>query len=102
MQLDIPTLKEIFGIRNKMIHELDIDLTARARNRRVRSPSDLLENAAIILSTTNSIVAAVNAIPQYISSRWSTRVTIESPILDPGVRGPLLNLDHIRDRTNKC
>jgi hypothetical protein len=61
MKLDIPKLKEIFGIRNKIIHELDIDLSAKSRKRRVRSQSDLLENADFILRTTRSIVEAVGA-----------------------------------------
>lgn len=61
IKIDIPKLKEIFGIRNKIIHELDIDLSAKTRKRRVRSQSDLLENADFILSTTRLIVDAVGA-----------------------------------------
>jgi hypothetical protein len=61
MQIDIARLKVIFGIRNKVIHELDIDLSAKSRKRRVRGQSDLLESADFILNVTGTIVEAVDA-----------------------------------------
>jgi hypothetical protein len=61
MKLDIPKLKEVFRIRNRIIHELDIDLSAKARKRRVRSQGDLLENADFILNVTRTVVEAVGA-----------------------------------------
>lgn len=56
LKLDIPRLKDIFAIRNKIIHELDIDLDAKKRKRRVRGQADLLDNSDFILSTTKTIV----------------------------------------------
>jgi hypothetical protein len=56
LKADAAKLREIFGIRNKIIHELDIDLDAPKRKRRVRSQSDLLDNSDLILSTTKSIL----------------------------------------------
>lgn len=60
LSLDTPRLKEIFAIRNKIIHELDIDLDAKNRKRRVRSQADLLNNSDFILSTTKVIVESLD------------------------------------------
>ncbi|MDA8347419.1 MAG: HEPN domain-containing protein [Pseudomonadota bacterium] len=59
VKIDIPRLKEIFTIRNKIIHELDIDLSAYARKRRVRSQADLLDSADTVLDTVRRVVEAV-------------------------------------------
>ncbi len=58
--IDIATLKEVFRIRNKIIHELDIDLSSRVRKRRLRSQADLLDNSDLVLKTIKSIVEAVD------------------------------------------
>lgn len=60
LKLDIPKLKEIFGIRNKIIHELDIDLDAHKRKRKVRSQADLLDSADSILGIARTILIALN------------------------------------------
>ena len=60
LALDIPRLKDIFTIRNKIIHELDIDLEAKKRKRRVRSQADLLENSDFILSVSKVIVEGMD------------------------------------------
>lgn len=60
LTLDIPRLKDIFSIRNKIIHELDIDLDAAKRKRRVRSQTDLLDNSDFVLKTTKKIVEALD------------------------------------------
>ena len=62
LELDIVRLKEIFGIRNKIIHELDIDLDAPKRKRRVRGQADLLDNSDFILSVTKTIVEGLDKI----------------------------------------
>lgn len=54
--LDIARLKGIFAIRNKIIHELDIDLNAKVRRRKIRAQADLLENSDHILKTTKGIL----------------------------------------------
>lgn len=61
LALNIAKLKETFAIRNKIIHELDIDLAAKVRKRRVRSQADLVDSADFMLGTTKSIVEAVDA-----------------------------------------
>lgn len=54
--IDVTGLKGIFIIRNKIIHELDIDLNAKVRKRKVRSQADLLGSSDHILKTTKSIL----------------------------------------------
>lgn len=61
LNLDITRLKEIFRIRNKIIHELDIDLEATPRKRRVRSQADLLDTCDVILGATKSILQAISS-----------------------------------------
>jgi hypothetical protein len=58
--IDLVRLKAIFSIRNKIIHELDIDLQARVRRRKVRSQSDLLDNSDQILTTTKMILECLD------------------------------------------
>ena len=54
--LDKAKLVEIFKIRNKIIHELDMDVTARGRRRKVRSQADLLTNADVVLQATKKVL----------------------------------------------
>jgi hypothetical protein len=58
--LEIARLKEIFEIRNKIIHELDIDLDAKKRRRRIRSQADLLDNSDFVLSVAKVILEALD------------------------------------------
>lgn len=58
--LDIDRMREIFKIRNKIIHELDVDLNAAKRKRKVRSQADLLDNTECILVSTRIILIALN------------------------------------------
>jgi hypothetical protein len=60
LKLDIPRLKETFQPRNKIIHELDIDLDALKRKRKVRSRADLLDSANFILDVTRTILRELN------------------------------------------
>jgi hypothetical protein len=62
--LDVPRLKSIFTIRNKIIHELDIDLAARMRKRKVRSQGDLLANSDHVLKTTRAILEQIDRAAQ--------------------------------------
>ncbi len=56
LKLDIARLKDIFSIRNKIIHELDLDFNASKRKRRVRSQADLLDNSDLMLETNKRIL----------------------------------------------
>lgn len=58
--LDLPRLREIFVIRNKVIHELDIDLNAPKRKRKVRSQADLLDNSDFMLGTIKKLLEALD------------------------------------------
>jgi hypothetical protein len=60
LALDMPRLKEIFQIRNKIIHELDLDLTAPKRKRKVRSQKDLLDNSDFMLATIKKLLDAID------------------------------------------
>ncbi len=51
LQLDVARLKLVFSIRNKIIHELDVDLNVPIRKRAVRSQYDLFDNADYVLQT---------------------------------------------------
>ena len=56
MGLDKSRLVEVFRIRNKVIHELDMDLSAKARKRKVRGQADLLDNADLLLRSTGTVL----------------------------------------------
>jgi hypothetical protein len=58
--LDIGKLKDVFSIRNKIIHELDLDLSAPKRKRRVRSQADLLDNSDLMLATIKKVLEALD------------------------------------------
>lgn len=60
LDLDVEKLREIFLIRNKIIHELDIDLEAPKRKRKVRGQTDLLESTEYVLKSTRVILSALN------------------------------------------
>lgn len=65
LQLDFPRLKQIFGVRNQIIHELDIDLDAPRRNRQVRRQDDLVNSADFVLDVTRVILEElVNAVSE--------------------------------------
>jgi hypothetical protein len=58
--LDPGKLREIFSIRNKIIHELDIDLNAKPRKRKIRSQTDLLDNSDFILKASVTVIEAID------------------------------------------
>ena len=57
--VDPRSLKPIFGDRNKMIHELDIKLSAPTRNRESRARERIIENANVLLEIGERIIGAV-------------------------------------------
>jgi len=58
--LDVDRLKNVFVIRNKIIHELDLDLKAPKRKRKVRGQSDLLDNSDFMLDTIKKVLEALD------------------------------------------
>ena len=60
VDIEVDRLKAIFGIRNRIIHELDIDLDAPKRKRRVRSQADLLDNSDFMLSVAKKILEGLD------------------------------------------
>lgn len=51
---------KIFGIRNKIVHELDINLEAPRRNREMRKQSDMIDFTYAILEIARNILSEVN------------------------------------------
>lgn len=60
--LNAVRLKEIFAIRNKIIHELDLDLNAPKGKRKVRSQADLLDNSDFMLATVKQVLEALDSV----------------------------------------
>ena len=52
-------LNHIFDVRNKIIHELDIDLNAQRRNRNIRGRDAMVEHTQTLLSVAQKVVEAV-------------------------------------------
>ena len=55
-----PELRPIFEVRNKIIHELDINLDAERRNRNVRSRDQLMRHANVLLRIGEEMIKAVD------------------------------------------
>ncbi len=60
--VDSKKLQPIFATRNKIIHELDIDLTAKRRNRNIRKQSDMLQKSNTLLDVAARILTGVDEI----------------------------------------
>lgn len=60
LQSHILKLKNIFVIRNRIIHELDIDFGARRRNRRTQNKKQILEHSDCILEIMKTILEELN------------------------------------------
>lgn len=53
-------LKPIFDMRNKIIHELDIDLGARLRTRTVRSQTTMIRGTERVFRLAHAMIASVD------------------------------------------
>jgi hypothetical protein len=74
IDIEVVRLKDIFGIRNRIIHELDIDLDAPKRKRRVRGQTDLLDNSDFVLSVAKKILEGLDRkLCHYTAHRGQTR-----------------------------
>lgn len=58
--LDAEGLKPVFDARNKIIHELDIDLTARRRTRVVRSQRSMIRYSTVLLRLASAFTKSVD------------------------------------------
>lgn len=59
VEIDLRQLKTIFDVRNKIIHELDIDFEAQRRNRSSRTVATMTEHANCLLETADEILVGV-------------------------------------------
>ena len=64
--VDKGVLKPVFGARNQIIHELDIDLESDRRKRILRGMNDMIEWTDHVLGLTKAIIEAVDKlIPRF-------------------------------------
>lgn len=59
--VDEKKLQHIFDVRNKMIHELDINLDAAKRNRETRNRNSMVNESNALLEVGDKILTAVEA-----------------------------------------
>lgn len=60
VKTDFQSLKEIFEVRNKIIHELDINLQGTRRKRNIRSRDDLVSHANALLAAADDLLRAID------------------------------------------
>ncbi len=60
VHIDHKALKPVFDVRNKIIHELDINLDAPRRNRNVRNEPTMRKHTNILLGLAEDILDAVD------------------------------------------
>jgi hypothetical protein len=60
MKTDFQSLRGIFDVRNKIIHELDINLQAPRRKRNIRMHNDMVRFANALLAAGEDLLVAVN------------------------------------------
>ena len=60
LKLDVPRLKEIFQHRNKIVHELDIDLDALKRKRVAVPQAKFVDRIDYVLDVTRMILQQLN------------------------------------------
>lgn len=59
LNIDPRVLKPVFEVRNKIIHELDIDLAGAKRKRQKRTREKMLADAGLLLDVGESLIVAV-------------------------------------------
>ncbi len=59
-KVDVPRLKEIFDIRNKIIHELDINLDSVGRKRNVRGRESMMKHTNALLEIGENMLQEVD------------------------------------------
>jgi hypothetical protein len=62
-------LREAFRIRNQIIHEMDVNLTARNRNRTSRTRASMLRESNRVLRVAREIVKAVDGLLPEVGDR---------------------------------
>lgn len=60
LSIDPDLLREVFGVRNKIIHEFDVDLAGERRKRNLRSLPDMVKYTDAVLATAHAILEAVD------------------------------------------
>ena len=60
VKTDFQSLHNIFIVRNKIIHELDIDLQGARRKRNIRARDDMVRFANALLAAGEDLLIAVD------------------------------------------
>jgi hypothetical protein len=60
VKIDVPRFREIFDLRNKIIHELDINLDGDRRKRNVRGRDPMMTHTNALLEIGEKILGAVD------------------------------------------
>jgi hypothetical protein len=60
VRIDVDRFKEIFDLRNKIIHELDINLDGDRRKRHVRSRKSMMKHANALLEVGEQVLREVD------------------------------------------
>lgn len=60
ISVDFLKLREIFDVRNKIIHELDINLSAQRRNRNIRRKNAMVRDTNTLLEAGEDILIAID------------------------------------------
>ena len=58
---DIPSTREIFSVRNQIVHEMDIDFDRPNRNRRPRKVRDMKAKTTAVFEMAQRFLVAVDA-----------------------------------------
>ncbi|MDR7463609.1 MAG: hypothetical protein QN209_02805, partial [Armatimonadota bacterium] len=61
LKLNTQQLRVTFENRNRIVHEMDMDLKHRTRKRRARRRDEMLDHARVLLETADKIVTEVDA-----------------------------------------
>jgi hypothetical protein len=65
LKLNTKKLKDVFKVRNKIIHEMDITLEKPNRKRTQRNCSDMIQNTNFILKTAENFIKCVDEMYNY-------------------------------------
>ena len=74
--VDVTRLTEIFGIRNKIIHELDINLDSERRKRTLRGREPMMKHTKALLQVGEDILMGVD---RQLATQPSFTITFAKP-----------------------
>jgi hypothetical protein len=92
-KVDVTRFKEIFDIRNKIIHELDINLSSDRRKRNLRGRESMMKHTNALLEIGDSVLQEIDEhLARKVTATRGTQLTAASRI------GPRSAPSHARPR----